>query len=452
MQNLGRYGYGFQAKLITCLLTDVQFSSRIFDTLKAEYFDSESMSWLCNVVLRYYQTYHTLATMEVMKVEIDALDEGIFKDEVIKSLRTAYSSVEDDDLRFIKDSTIEFCKNQELQAAIMESVDLLKLGKYDEVKSRIDAAIKRGEDKNVGLDYLTQIDIRYEDMARSVIPTGFPAVDELMQGGLGGGELGIIVGPGGSGKSWILAKMCTHAMDVGHRALYVTLELAEAYVGVRMDCIMTGIDMSELKYHREQIKNRLRRVPGSMKIQWYPTRKLSVIGLRSLLDRMILLGDKPEVIYLDYADLMKLNQSSSKRKDEELQELYEELRGIAGEYQIPIWSASQANRSSHGEEVQFVAADMISESMGKHFTADFMMSILRKESDKRDNTARFHVIKNRFGEDGRTLFGTMDTSRGIIDIFRPKSLEDVERTIGAGGNIGLQERLMLLLGDAKQRM
>jgi len=97
-------------------------------------------------------------------------------------------------------------------------------------------------------------------------------------------------------------------------------------------------------------------IKGTMKIEWYPTKKLSLIGLRSLLDRMTLLGEMPEILVIDYADLMKLVPSNSKRKDEELQELYEELRGIAGEYNIPIWTASQANRSSHGDEVSHVNA------------------------------------------------------------------------------------------------
>jgi hypothetical protein len=421
MQNLSRYGHGFQVKLLACLLTDVHFSSRIFDILRSEYFDSEALAWLCDVVLKYYQTYHCIATMDVLKVEIDSISDENLKAEVVKVLRESYGSVESSDLQFVKESTIEFCRNQELQFAIMDSVDMIKTGNFEGIKKRVDEALKKGEDTNVGLDYLTEIDLRYEDMARSPVTTGFPYVDFLTQGGLSGGELGIIVGPGGSGKSWVLATMCANAMIAGHKTLYITLELGEAYVGVRIDCILTSIPMNELKENREIIKNRLKRVTGSLKIQWYPTRNLSTVGLRSLLDRMSLLGEMPEVIYLDYADLMRLSSSKSKRKDEELQELYEEIRGIGGEYDIPIWSASQANRSSHADEVEFVDAGMISESMGKHFTADFMMSILRKEKDKMSDTAKFHIIKNRFGEDGVTLLSKMDTQHGVLEIYRPNS-------------------------------
>jgi replicative DNA helicase len=419
MQKLSNYGHSFQVKLITCLLTDVKFSSRVFDLLRIEYFDSDALIWLCDTILNYYQEYHSLATMEVLKVGIDSIEDALMKEEVIKNLRDAYGFVESPDLQFIKESTIEFCRNQELQFAIMESVDLIKQGKFEAIKARIDEALKRGEDKNVGLDYLQDIDLRYEDMARSPITTGFPILDDLTQGGLSAGEIGIVVGPGGSGKSWVLTSLCTHAMLKGHKTLYITLELNEAYVGVRADCILTGISMDDLKDNRELVKNRLSRVTGEMRIQWYPTRALSLIGLRSLLDRLILLEKKPDILYIDYADLMKLTPSKNKRKDEELQELYEEIRGISGEYMIPIWTASQANRSSHDDEVEYVSAGMISESMGKHFTADFMLSILRKDSDKESHAARFHVIKNRFGPDGITLLSKMDTNHGIIEIFRP---------------------------------
>ena len=421
MQKLSKYGYGFQIKVLTSLVTDVGFSSRIFDILQPDYFESDALVWITEVTLKYYQTYHTLITMDALSVEVEGIDDGDLKADVVKSLRDIYQNVESTDLQFVKESTIEFCRNQELQFAIMDSVDLIKTGKFEEIKKRIDDALKKGEDTNVGLDYLTEIDERYEGMARSPITTGFPVIDDYTQGGLSAGELGIVVGPGGSGKSWVLSTMCANAMLAGKNTLYITLELGEAYVGVRIDCILTSMPMEQLKDNRELIKNRLSRVKGTLRIQWYPTRKLSTIGLRSLLDRLQLLGKMPDVLYLDYADLMKLNGSKVKRKDEELQELYEELRGIGGEYGIPIWSASQANRSSHGDEVEFVDASMISESMGKHFTADFMMSILRQERDKLSNTARFHIIKNRFGDDGVTLLSMMDASRGIVEIYKPKS-------------------------------
>lgn len=425
MQNLNRFGHEFQVKLITCLLTDSQFSSRIFDILKPEYFDSRALNWLCDVILKYYAEYHAVATMPVLKVEIDSVEDQLLKEEIISALREAVTSEYETDLQFIKESTIEFCRNQELQYAIYDSVDLLKEGKFEEIKQRIDEALKRGEDREIGHDYLHDIDDRYITMTRKPIPTGWGFINELTQGGLSAGELGVFVGNSGSGKSWCLMHACANALDAGYKCLYVTLELLKTVAGTRIDCMLTGISMPDLPDNLEAIRNRLRRIEqkgGELYIEWYPTKKLSIIGLRSLLDRMTLLGHKPDIVFIDYADLMRLpNTKARQRKDEDLQELYEELRGIAGEYMVPVWTASQANRDSHDDEIEFVSAGMISESMGKHFTADFMMSLLRKESDKVTHTARFHVIKNRMGDDGMTLLAKMNLREGIIDIFHPKS-------------------------------
>lgn len=428
MQNKGLQNFGneFQIKLITCLITDTYFCSRIYDILKPEYFGSSGLIWLCDVILKYYREYHSMATMPVLKYEVDTIEDELLKIEVISILRDSVKYTNSSDLKFIKDGTLEFCKNQELTHAIMESVDLLKQSKFEDIKKLIDDALSVGDDKHVGLDYLKDVDLRYVDNVRNPIPTGWSAVDELMKGGLSGGELGVIVGPGGSGKSWVLAKMCANAMDAGYNALYVTLELSKEYVGIRLDSILTGINSDDLKYNIDVVKNRLKRLRGSGTVQWYPTKRLSIIGLRALLDKLRLLDNMPDVLFLDYADLMKLLQTKNKRKDEDLQELYEELRGLSGEYNIPIWTASQANRGSHDDDVEFVHAGMISESMGKHFTADFMMSILRKHTDKISNTARFHIIKSRIGADGITLMSHMDTSNGDIEIYAKKSKEERE--------------------------
>ena len=95
--------------------------------------------------------------------------------------------------------------------------------------------------------------------------------------------------------------------------------------------------------------------------------------------------------------------------------IYEELRGLSGEFGIPIWTASQSNRSSLEEQV--IGAEKIAESYAKIMTADFVMSLSRKIEDKVANTGRIHVIKNRFGPDGLTFPATMNTATGYIDVF-----------------------------------
>ena len=130
------------------------------------------------------------------------------------------------------------------------------------------------------------------------------------------------------------------------------------------------------------------------------------------------------MVLVDYADIMKSTQNFSEKRHA-IGLIYEELRGVAGEFDIPIWTASQANRSSLEEEV--IDATKVSESYSKIMIADFVMSMSRKVEDKVGKTARFHIIKNRFGVDGITFPSKMDTELGKIDIYKSTSKQGVQQ-------------------------
>ena len=127
---------------------------------------------------------------------------------------------------------------------------------------------------------------------------------------------------------------------------------------------------------------------------------------------------RPDVVIVDYADLLR---GPGQEKRHELEGIYEDLRGLAGEYDIPVWTASQANRSALEEDV--IGAEKISESYGKVMVADFVISLSRKVQDKLAGTGRWHVIKNRFGPDGITLPSKMNTSNGQIHIYADTSVQ-----------------------------
>jgi len=122
----------------------------------------------------------------------------------------------------------------------------------------------------------------------------------------------------------------------------------------------------------------------------------------------------------------------SNARHEELGYIYEELRSMAGELQVPIWTASQTQRSSINDEV--IEADKIGESYNKVKTADVLLSISRKTEDKINNTARLHIMKNRFGADGVTLPVKMDTAKGLIEVHDPTSSEggELQETMANG--------------------
>jgi archaellum biogenesis ATPase FlaH len=434
---LSEYGWGFQVKVIAAMFTDRIFLQQIADIIQPSYFESDANIWLLEVVLTHFREYKSPPTKDVFKVKLTELSddgpEAVMKAAILEQLKDVFRYMESDDLTFVKDEILNFCKNQEIKRAIMDSVSLLQRGNYDEIKTKIDTAMKAGADTNIGLDYKVNISSRYDEAARQTITTGWDVIDDLMDGGLAPGELGVVMAPAGIGKSWLLINIGANAVKAGHTVIHYTLELNENYVGQRYDSVLTGINAQSLKNHQETVEEKMKTLSGDLIVKYYPTKSVGVMGIKAHLEKTIMLGKRPDVVIVDYGDLLKIN--TKKDKHEALEELYEELRGMAGEYSIPVWTASQAGRSALEEDV--IEADKIASSYGKVMVADFLMSLSRKVEDKMSGTGRGHVIKNRFGPDGITLPSKINTNNGQFQFFEPQTAQGKQttQTMKTGENI-----------------
>ena len=237
-----------------------------------------------------------------------------------------------------------------------------------------------------------------------------------MDGGLAGGELGVVVAPSGIGKSWFLQALGVNALKAGKNVVHYTLELNEAYVGLRYATIFSEVPVANIKDNKEEVKSVIeKQCNGELIIKYFPTRSATVQTIHTHLKTIELMGHSPDLILVDYADLLRDVGSQDAAVRHALGNIYEDLRGLSGEFQIPVWTASQSNRSSLEDEV--IGAEKIAESYAKIMTADFVMSLSRKIEDKIANTGRVHVIKNRFGPDGMTYPTTMNTSICKIDVY-----------------------------------
>jgi replicative DNA helicase len=257
------------------------------------------------------------------------------------------------------------------------------------------------------------------NQARDVVSTKWDSINDLMEGGLGKGELGVIVAPAGIGKSWTLQSLGAHSVQQGLTVVHYTLELNAQYVGLRYDCIVSGQPTGNLQYYKEEVQRAIDKLKGNLIIKYYPTRTASVNTITAHLQQCELQRIKPDLVIVDYADIMKSTQHFTEKRHQ-IGHVYEELRGLAGEFEVPIWTASQANRSSLEEEI--IGADKVAEDYSKVMTADFVMSMSRKVEDKIANTGRFHIIKNRFGPDGLTFPANINTNTGNIMIFESSSV------------------------------
>ena len=413
-ESLIKYGTSFQSKIITSLIVNNKFTKQIIDILELSYFDSDSNKFLIKSIKDYVVEYKTTPTMEALKVLIDDVENDILKTTIVDSLRNAWNHRESPDLEFVQEKTLEFCKNQIIKNAIMESVNLLDTQNYDGIKLVIDDAMKAGVERDIGHEYMTGFEERMSEQSRKCLPTQWDSVNDLMEGGLAGGELGVIVAPAGIGKSWTLQTLGAHAVAKGKTVIHYTLELNAEYVGLRYDTIVSGQPTGNLQYYKEEVLKKINQLKGNLIIKYYPTRTASVNTITAHLQQCELQGIKPDMVIVDYADIMKSTQHFTEKRHQ-IGHVYEELRGMAGEFDIPIWTASQANRSSLEEDV--IGAEKVSEDYSKVMTSDFVMSMSRKVEDKIANTGRFHVIKNRFGPDGITFPATINTNTGYIMIY-----------------------------------
>ena len=420
---LSEYGWSFQVKVIAAMFTDRLFLQQIADIIQTDYFESDANSWLMEIILDHFREYKTPPTKDVLKVKVTEVENDVLKTAILEQLKEVFRYMESDDLTFVKDEILRFCKNQEIKRAIMDSVSLLKMGNYDEIKTKIDSAMKAGADTDIGLEYKNQVALRYQEAARDTMTTGWDVIDDLMDGGLAPGELGVVMAPAGIGKSWLLINIGANAMKAGKTVIHYTLELNENYVGQRYDSVVTGINAQNLKNYQEDIEDKMQNINGDLIIKYYPTKSVGVLGIKAHIEKTIMLGNTPDLVIVDYADLLKVNQ---KDKHEALEELYEDLRGMAGEYGVPVWTATQANRSALEEDV--IEADKIASSYGKVMVSDFLMSLSRKVEDKMSGTGRGHVIKNRFGPDGITLPCKINTNNGQFQFFEPQTTQGKQTT------------------------
>jgi replicative DNA helicase len=297
---------------------------------------------------------------------------------------------------------------------MIQSVSLLKSSSFDEIAKVINDALKLGNDSNFGYDYIQDFEKRFEIKARDPIATGWDEIDGLLQGGLGNGELGVVIAPTGAGKSMALVHLGTQAMKAGKTVVHYTLELQDTSIGIRYDSCVTGVSLSELHSFKEMIYEKVQEIKGKLIIKEYPTKSATTQTIKTHLEKLKQKDIKVDMILVDYGDLLK-PVITTREKRHDLESIYEELRAIAQEVKCPVWTASQTNRSGLNAEV--ITMESISEAYSKCFVADFIVSVSRTIDDKNNDTGRLFVAKNRFGPDGIIYPAKMDLARVKINIL-----------------------------------
>ena len=309
-----------------------------------------------------------------------------------------------------------------LKKALLQSVELLQAGDYDSIKFMVEAALKAGQDKNIGHEYNKDLESRFREEHRTTIPTPWSEFNELLQGGLGNGDFGLIFGNPGGGKSWALIALGANAVSMGYNVIHYTLELGEEYVGRRYDAYFTKIPVNLIIPNKEKVADATKNLPGNLIIREYSPGKASISTIESHIKKCIDLDFKPDLIIIDYVDLLRSKKTNRERKDE-IDDIYTSTKGLARELDLPIWSVSQVNRA--GAQDDIIEGHKAAGSYDKIMITDFAASLSRKRQDKVNGTGRWHIMKNRYGMDGLTYGAKVDTSTGHFEIISDAELEDI---------------------------
>jgi replicative DNA helicase len=429
LNHLNAYGVGFQIKVLSSLLKHREFLQGIHDILEEDYFDNPAHKWIVEEILKYFYKYHATPTLDALQVEVKKIDNDVLKVSVIEQLKESYKA-SNEDREYVEQEFSNFCKNQQLKKALLSSVDLLEKGQYDDIRYLIDTALKAGQDKNIGHEYEKDTEVRYREEERKAIPTSWEHLNELLMGGLGAGDLGLVFGNPGGGKSWFLVNIGAKAASMGFNVCHYTLELSEFYVGRRYDSVFTGIGVQDLHKHRGEIDEIVGKVTGKLIIKEFAMGKASIANIESHIQKCRDLGYPPDLVIIDYVDLLKSKRKSIDRKDE-IDDVYTSTKGMARELNVPIWTVSQVNRAGAKDDI--IEGDKAAGSYNKMMIADFAISLSRKRADKVNGTGRIHIMKNRYGSDGMTYSAKINTNNGHIDISA-NELGEEELGLNENGN------------------
>lgn len=417
--SFSRYGKAFQEGLVQIIYEDRPFADQITEVLDINFLELEYLRVFASKILNYRERYGTHPSAEavitMLRTELDGEDEV-----VAKQVREYFAKITDKeatDIKYIKEQSLDFCRKQNLKEAMMKSVGLLQSCSFDEISKTINDSLKLGSDNNFGYDYMADFEKRFIPKHRLPVTTGWKQIDDICGGGLGKSELGVVIAPTGAGKSFCLVHLGAHGLKEGKVVVHYTLELGDTIIATRYDSCLTGYPLSDIINFKDEVYEEIKDIEGKLIVKEYPTKSATTNTIRSHLTKLLKRGIKPGMIIVDYADLLK-PVIVRKEKRNELESIYEELRAISTEFQCPVWTASQTNRSGLNAEV--ITMEQISEAFNKCFVADFIFSVSRTIEDKQNNQGKIFIAKNRNGPDGMIYDIFMDPSSASIRVM-PKT-------------------------------
>jgi len=404
-----KFDLDFQRKVIVLAFQDYAFLNVAANLIKPDNFESFVLSWYFQAIRDYFLDYETRPTRAALKNEITkAKTKKVLKASDMQEVKRIFKMLPRrlKDADYVINEVKSFIRHQEIKRAMIESIPLLEQERYDDIEEAWDAAKQIGHMSfEVGLSYFEDYKERVirRSQENTGVPTGIPGVDtHLRGGGLCPKELGLIQAATGVGKSQALIQFGKSALVRKKKVVHYTMEMSEDAIAERYDMSWAGVSISRANPDYAKLFKRLdklgRAYKESLIIKEFPTGSTTVGDLRAhltILEQQ--LDFIPDVIVVDYGDIMRPTRRV-KEKRERIGEVFGELLSLAQEYNVPLWSGTQANRDALNKSV--VTLKNLSESIEHAKIATVVLALCQTEQEKEDNEMRIYFAKNRNDRSG----------------------------------------------------
>ena len=453
------FALGFQKDVLALMTRDPGFLMEMSDALDAKYFDGDALTIVARLLIGHAKKYgqrpskNSLLTRVMRHFEKYELDDDL-QEEVLQLIHNLYRRELPSDLAFVREQVADFGRLAALKWALHDSVDLLAKHPADLVKQQqivplLTKALSVGTGQRIGIQLFDAPDepSRFrgqEGDPQRKVPTPWPTLNYARRGGLGAGELGVILGEPARGKSMALVNIAAHAALVGRRVVYVSTELREYDVICRLLARMTKRELPEVEDEHPDFKSAAQALKGGDRyIRVAAIRRgAPVTVIRSLVSRIVANdGVDPEVLVIDYADELSPSRSDFHHGDSASEhgyyaygDIYYELTNLATDYHCPIWTASQVNRLAYGAES--FGMEAASDSIKKAQVADAILCLCQSDDEEKTNRMRIWVDKLRRGKSKFSIGLKVDflrcmmRERGPTDAGTAKSESGQESTNG----------------------
>ncbi len=422
-------GEKFEEQLVGMLLQDNEFAQQMVEVLKPKYFTMKHLNTITSDLFAWYEKHKSLPSAGLFGDDILSRCDDEAQKHRLQKFFKALPTPKIGDQALIRDRALKFCRMNHLLLALEECLGFTEEESYDQIVTTINKAVAAGSEHNFGHIYKDELEERMREANRKPVATPWRVLNEITRGGLSAGELGVILALTGVGKSHALVDIGAAAAEAGLNVVHFTFELAEVGVGKRYDARMSGIAHDDLPNHREQVEAAIANLKGSVRIKKYMNRNASVQTLRNYVQRLSADNIKVDMLVVDYADIMKSSRSYENKRFEE-EAIYEELRGLAEELEVPIWTASQVNRS--GMDVEVLTLKHIAECFAKANIADLFLTMNRSKrgdyekmkAGNYETLGNMYVAKSRLGPDGVKFNILVNTALSMIKCLEPNSSEE----------------------------